>query len=1742
MPTADTVLKKIERTDQQPASAVTLKPFDKSLYDSFPELERALVADPEKGEWFTAHVGDKPVGLVGTLPKGKSNFIQILIRPENRGHGLTGPVEDALAAHKKIDRLYATILPTNVASLKAHHKAGFKEISDAQRNVLLLLGKLSPLEIRMTKDYPEQSKAAGYAPGIAEKGNTGDPTQGLTPGQLVTYVLQHHKTQRRPNQPHYDLRLGTPDTGMFSWAVPKAQLPEPGEKRLAPQTEVHDFGYNDFQGHIGKGYGAGDVRTADKGKAVITKVSPNAINFTLAHTKVPVRYSLVKINTESGRDWLLIGKPVGKGAPGVGDKLIMQKIDASDTEAAMAKADDVQAKIDGASMVYNVEPQGNLETYSVRKSVKGQPIVRTEWMGLGGVKLPKSLAGTTFRGEGYAVNPEGKPLKFQQISGLLNAGLAKSLERQKAEGIKMKTAPFAIEQYKGKPVNMGSEEERAALEKLMQHLPTDHFELPERAVGPEAGKELLGRIEQGQHPQTEEGVVMRQGPKRVKYVIRPSVTGYLQGTFPGIGKREGTAGGLLASLEPTGPANIRLGTGFSDKELQDIIANMEEHKGKPIRIEHKGQFGTGLLRAPAYKGFETDKPVTEKSADRRLKTPRGYTTNFVNQAVAEQPWLVRHFAGEDVDKLNKFYVAADKYPELQKAMDEGAHAGVAQLVGQRKTPVDMFASVQTSLPSAARDDMVASLVKEKKYTDAVERAQQIQTGKVTPVITPTRVPPVIKVVSDILGKTTIKDPSPGFEETPAIPDMSFMDKFKGTVSRHPIAATSVALGVPALIAAVALRKRIRKLLNRSGVTKEAVIKPSGKGYVLYNHTGKKILGHHKSRASALRQERAIQAHKHAGQGLTSEPSAENAKEVLRSFAMRSLGKIPVLGNLLTTLNDYGITPNYSKNTGIGLEIRGKLPWYKNSTALPPPAVDPTIGLPPPATTRHGASSPPATPPVSLGMPGARGEAANVVGYSNPVQTSTTAVKPEKEIQTTTSISGPVTVLKKDKEPYSRGLQDQGSAHSITTLSKGGHYKQALTIGDTEISNDTLKEWGSIGGGIGVGSLLSILLNRHLNKQMEATRPITEAQRKKIMSESELTGKVHTYPYKDYENAAYIPPHGVKTMAKTDEQIADMLTSKQRMEKAKEHGIIVYDPKLSRIGVIGHEAGHAEIGNRPWYSLSRINQGLLRPLSMLIGEGIVAPTVGLTVGSKFGPLAGLAAGGGAGLLAGLPTLINEAQASRHSNEVAKALNVSDAVRQKHRKMLRTAWGTYLLGATAVPAAMGGIYGALQKYSSASVHKDIRDAAKKVDTNPTEAQKVVGNYRKGHVRIHGIDITIENPKGSIRSGKDKDGKAWSVKLNDHYGYIKQTESDADNQHIDVFIGPKPQSHMVFIIDQHKINNSGFDEHKVMLGYHTSEEAKQAYLSNYIKDWKGFADITALSLGEFRKWLKDGLTNKPAADQFAKWASVDDPVTAAQQTLAKLQAEKLRYAVGAGFAMRHLKPVKDLDVDVHPEDFDKAVKILNATVTPAPSGKGKMGTVDGKVPITLFDTPYPEGFGYSDTETYDTDEYGNKVDPMKRLIAWKKTMGRPKDFADLILIAKSMQPVAKTAAPTDAAKHIIEHWAKLKPWHGVDLDGCLATSNEWEGNEYIGRPIRAMVDRVKRWLEKGDHVKIFTARVTGGKDAIKPIQDWCREYFGKVLPVTNVKDPMLIDLWDDRAHRVVKNEGTKVAAWAQTMRKGL
>lgn len=133
--------------------------------------------------------------------------------------------------------------------------------------------------------------------------------------------------------------------------------------------------------------------------------------------------------------------------------------------------------------------------------------------------------------------------------------------------------------------------------------------------------------------------------------------------------------------------------------------------------------------------------------------------------------------------------------------------------------------------------------------------------------------------------------------------------------------------------------------------------------------------------------------------------------------------------------------------------------------------------------------------------------------------------------------------------------------------------------------------------------------------------------------------------------------------------------------------------------------------------------------------------------------------------------------------------------------------------------------------------------------SDAQLKAGNYKKFHKRWNGLDIAIENPKGSIRSGTDGGGHKWSIKMGCAYGYIKRTEG-LDSDHVDVYVGSDEDAPNVYIVTQNAPPAfKNIDEQKVMLGFNSAKAAKTAYLAQYDNP-KFFREMKEMPVAEFKE----------------------------------------------------------------------------------------------------------------------------------------------------------------------------------------------------------------------------------------------------------------------------------------------------
>ena len=211
---------------------------------------------------------------------------------------------------------------------------------------------------------------------------------------------------------------------------------------------------------------------------------------------------------------------------------------------------------------------------------------------------------------------------------------------------------------------------------------------------------------------------------------------------------------------------------------------------------------------------------------------------------------------------------------------------------------------------------------------------------------------------------------------------------------------------------------------------------------------------------------------------------------------------------------------------------------------------------------------------------------------------------------------------------------------------------------------------------------------------------------------------------------------------------------------------------------------------------------------------------------------------------------------------------------------------------------------QEKAEKSISAKVKEASANVNTEPTEAQKEAGNYKKGHVQVGAFDITIEQPEGSIRRGTDADGKQWESKMHNTYGYIRGTEG-VDGDHIDVFLSNDMDGWngaQVFVVDQYNPDGT-FDEHKVMLGFNDASDAKNNYLSNYEKGWENGRriDVSAVNLEDFEKWIASSHRKTKPFSEYKSVKPADD-----SETFKEHKAENSGRDTEA--QIKHLEEIKD------------------------------------------------------------------------------------------------------------------------------------------------------------------------------------------------------------------------------------------
>ena len=314
-------------------------------------------------------------------------------------------------------------------------------------------------------------------------------------------------------------------------------------------------------------------------------------------------------------------------------------------------------------------------------------------------------------------------------------------------------------------------------------------------------------------------------------------------------------------------------------------------------------------------------------------------------------------------------------------------------------------------------------------------------------------------------------------------------------------------------------------------------------------------------------------------------------------------------------------------------------------------------------------------------------------------------------------------------------------------------------------------------------------------------------------------------------------------------------------------------------------------------------------------------------------------------------------------------------------------------------------------------------------PTDAQKEAGNYKKGHVRINGHDISIENPAGSQRDPR------WPA-LKNHYGYFKGTVGK-DKDHVDVFMTDRSEDPAlpVFVVDQ--VNKDGsFDEHKVIMGTANEQEARDTYLANYSKGWTGLGGIKEMSQEQFKAWVRDPkkTTRRVTRPQAPPAASGTGPSEVAQSVAQTAEnvvennqaVSKKAQSVSSAGATESVTPqpiytpkVRRIAGSPHYDRGDAGT--LGAYFTPGRIVNGYANTRDR---VLAFEPPR-EGGNWS-VQVQGVDAAGNPLPG--EVPRWHNTLPSPRDLERVLgkpvpkprkaaTAAAAAAPAAKGAAKTDA-----------------------------------------------------------------------------------------------------------------------------
>lgn len=460
-----------------------------------------------------------------------------------------------------------------------------------------------------------------FAPGIpASRATEKLPT--VNKSQTWQLAIQRHNAERAGE--HLDLRLVDPTGKAHSWAVPKAELPKPGQSVLLVQQPTHTGEYATTFGKdkpqlIESGYGKGKVSLEHLSDVDVYHSKPDLegtrLRFNIYKGTHPEEYAIVR--TQNGAD-ILVNKTLSRERVshlplGAKPKL---KETAFDKVDPTASDEILMPKLDGAHTLLDLPTSGKIPrlfSYRIGQRAATGVIEHTHKApSLLELRVPKNLGGTLLRAETIATNKTtGKALPAKDVAGLLNASVTRSREQQQELNAEIKPIVFDIAKYRGRDVSHKSFAERYQL--LKQIARDTNIPVVEIATTTIEKEKLLKDIKAGKHPLTNEGVVVRhveRATPAIKAKLRPDYDVVVRNIFEASspnGKGLGRAGGFEYSWTPKGPIAGRVGTGFDHDMAKDMHNQPHEYLGRVAKVEAETKYPSGKLGKPAFKEWHLDK-------------------------------------------------------------------------------------------------------------------------------------------------------------------------------------------------------------------------------------------------------------------------------------------------------------------------------------------------------------------------------------------------------------------------------------------------------------------------------------------------------------------------------------------------------------------------------------------------------------------------------------------------------------------------------------------------------------------------------------------------------------------------------------------------------------------------------------------------------------------------------------------------------------------------------------------------------------------------------------------------------------------------------------------------------------------------------------------------------------------------------------------------------------------------------